>query len=85
MLAHNNLISGEREQRATGHGIMRHEHRNLAFMFENGARDLRCGQNQSARRVQHQVQGNFRIRHMNRPQDFFAIVDVDVTKQRKAE
>src|SRR6266403_3347564 len=81
MLAHNDLIGGERDQCTARHGIVRHEHSDLAFMFEYRARDLGRCQDQASRSVQHQIQRNFWVRQMNRTKDLFTVVNVDVAKQ----
>ena len=85
MLAHNDLVGGERDQCAARHGIVRHERSDLAFMFEYRARDLGRCQDQPSGGVEHQIQWNFRIRQMNRTEDLFTVVDVDVAKQRKTQ
>ena len=64
---------------------MGHKHGDFAFAFENRARDLGRGQNQTARCVQHQIQRNFRIGQMNCAEYFFTIVNVDVAEHWKPE
>src|SRR5436190_665909 len=82
---HDDFIRGERKQGAARHGVMRDKHCDVAFACENRARNLRCRQNQTARRVQHQIYGNLGIGQVNGSKYLFAIVDVNVTEYRKAE
>ncbi len=64
---------------------MGHEHRNLAFVPQHGAGNLSGGQHQATRGVEHQIQRHFRLREMNGAEDFFAVVNVYVPKDRKTQ
>src|SRR5207253_6838463 len=85
VLGHDHFIGRERDERSAGHGIMRYENRNLAFALENSARNLRGRQDQAAGRMEDEVERNLWIGQMNRTNQVFAIVDIDVTEDRKPE
>ena len=52
VLAHHDLVGGERDQRSARHGVVGHEHRHLARVPRESARDLRGWQSQAAGRVE---------------------------------
>jgi hypothetical protein len=41
VLAHYDLVDGQRDQRSAGHGVMRHEDRDLRLVAADRADDLR--------------------------------------------
>ena len=55
MRGHDDLVGCEGDERPAGHCVVRDEDRDLAFAFADGTRDLRRGQDQPSRSVQHQI------------------------------
>src|SRR5882757_496270 len=85
MLAHYDFVGGERDQRAARHGVVGHKDRDLALVLTDSLRDLQCRKYQTARRVENEVEWYIGIRHLDRTQNVFGIVDVDVAGNRKTE
>ena len=54
MLAHDDFVGGERDQRAAGHGVVGHKHRNLGLVLTDRLGDLQ--------RRQYQTPGVWRTR-----------------------
>src|SRR5882757_7751583 len=85
MLAHYDFVGGERDQRAARHGVVGHKDRDLALVLTDSLRDLQRGQDETARRVENEVEWHIGIRHLDRTQNVFGIIDVDVAGNRKTE
>jgi hypothetical protein len=64
---------------------MWYERRDLAFMFVDGASDLKRRQHESAGSVEHEVDWNRAIGHVDGAQHFFRIVHIDVAIDREPE
>ena len=85
MLAHDDLVGRERDQRAARHGVMGYEDRDLGLVIADRPRDLRRREHQSARRMEDDIEGDIVVRHLDGAQNVLGIVDVDVAHERKAQ
>src|SRR5258708_15015146 len=54
-------------------------------MLTDSLRDLQCRKYETARRVENEVERHICIRHLDRTQNLFGIIDVDVAGNRKTE
>jgi hypothetical protein len=64
---------------------VRYECCDFTLVFVYGASDLQGGDDQSARRVQHDIKWDSRVCEVNGSQQFFRVVDVYIPKHRKPE
>src|SRR6202045_4338745 len=85
MLAHDDFVGGERDQRAAGHGVVGHKHRNLGLVLTDRLGDLQRRQYQTPRSVEDEVERYLGIRQLNGAQNLFGIIDVDVARDGKSE
>jgi hypothetical protein len=81
VLAHDDLVGSEADQRSAGHRVVRHDRRHLAFVLVNRARDLKRGQHQPAGRVEHNVDRHRGVGEVDGSQDGLGVVHVDVPHQ----
>ena len=85
VVVHDDLVRGQGDERAAGHGVVGHEDRHLGLVGLDGPGDLQAGQHQAARRVQHQVDGHVVVGQVDGADDFFGVVDIDVAENGEAE
>jgi hypothetical protein len=64
---------------------MRYKDGDLRLVSADGVGNLQRREDEASRRVQDQVQWDFGIGHVDRPQHLFGVVDVDVAHDRKPE
>jgi hypothetical protein len=82
---HDDLVGCECEEGTAGHGVVGHEHGDLAGMCLQGVRDLLGGEDKAAGRVQEEVDWSVVRRQADCAQDSLGVVDVDKTVERDPE
>ena len=82
---HDDLVGGDRDERAAGHGVVGDEDGDLALMTLERERDLLRGEDEAARGVHQEIDRHLRRGEPNGAQDLLGIFYVDVASDRKAE
>ena len=85
VLVHDDLRGGQGDQGSARHREMRNEDRDGSLPVRQGVGDLGGGQDQSPGCMDDEVDRGFRVGHLDGPEDFLGIFDVDVPKDRKTE
>lgn len=85
ILIHDDPAGGQGDQGSPRHGEMRDEDGDRSLAVRQGMGDLGRGQDESSGRMENQVDGRVRIRHLDGPENFFGVLDIDVAQHRKAE
>ncbi len=85
MPAHYDLVGGQRDQRSARHRVMWYEHGDLPFVAADSTGDLQRREDETSRCVQNEVQGDVVVGHMDRAEDLFRVVYVDIAHDRKSE
>jgi hypothetical protein len=76
VLAHHDFIGGECDQRTARHGVVRHKDGDLGLVLSYRFGDLEYGQDEFARRVQHEVDWRIGVGHLDGVHHVFGFVDV---------
>jgi hypothetical protein len=84
-LVHEDLVRGERDQRAARHGVVRNEDGDLPGVRAYGVRDLLGCEHEPAGRMEEQVDRALRRCLPDRPQNRLGVVDVDEAVEGDAE
>lgn len=82
---HDDLVRGERDERAAAHGVVRDVHGRRATTAADRVRDLLGSERETARGVQHDVDGYVVGGEAEGAQKLLAVLDVDVAQEREAE
>lgn len=79
------MRSAARAMSAAGHGVVGDVDGHGRRVGGEGGGDLLGGQDQATRGVQHQVDGDVVVGHLDGPDHGFGVVDVDVAAEGDAE
>ncbi len=84
-LAEHDLVGGERDERAAGHGVDGNVDRHLARMRLDGTRDLHRRQHQAAGCMQDEIDRPLRRRLLDGGNDGLRILEIDVAGHGKSK
>src|SRR5579875_3292975 len=85
VFGHDDLVGRQGDQRAAAHRVVRDEYRNPCWVAGQGVGDLLGGQDQTAGRMQDEVDRHRWIGQLDRPQDLLRVVNIDVAGDREAK
>ena len=82
---HDDLVGGDRDERAARHGVVGHKDGHLALVTLECERDLLRGKDEAAGGVHQKIDRHLRRGEPNGAQDLLGIFYVDVASDRKTE
>jgi hypothetical protein len=82
---HDDFVSGQCDERASRHGVVWNENRDLPLMPLQGTGDLLRSENEPPGRMENQIDRHILGGHSDRPEQVLRIFDVDIAGDGKSK